>query len=341
MRVMAVFRNKKRVVTAAAGLLLGAGALSVFLLRLAGERDEFLSSVRIFRYELMPPALLFLALMYVLRILRWKLLLSPVLDVSWRRVSNALFVGLLANNVLPARAGELVRPYVLQRGAEAGFSQALASVVVDRIFDLIGIVGLMVMTAVLIIWRPATVDVSSEFMERFRGVAGMLGAVLAGVMVMFISLLFFPHMFRRPVLRVTRILPEFLQKPLHAFINAFVEYILGVRDRKKAAFMLILAVGAFLFQGMSTYCLAVGFGMEIGLIGAFVATTAVYLAIALPQAPGYLGTYHLAAALAVELFDVLPAPAAAFAVMMWIVNIFPVTILGVVSLLCFQWVNDQ
>ncbi len=175
---MAIIRYKKRIVTAAAGLLLGAAALSIFLLRLAGEWGEILSSVRIFRYELMPPALLFLALMYVLRILRWKLLLSPVQDVSWKRVTNALFVGLLANNVLPARAGELVRPYVLQRGTEAGFSQALASVVVDRIFDLIGIVSLMVITAVLILWRPDTVDVSSEVMGRFRGVAGVLGAVL-------------------------------------------------------------------------------------------------------------------------------------------------------------------
>ena len=91
-------------------------------------------------------------------------------------------------------------------------------------------------------------------------------------------------------------------------------------------------------QAVSTWLLARGMHLEIGVGGAFLATIAVAAAIAIPQAPGFLGMFHLAAALVVEGFDVSTAQAGAFAMIMWVVNIVPVTVAGL-GFLMYEGVN--
>ena len=72
---------------------------------------------------------------YLLHGLRWKLLLRPVQDVSFAYCVEAIYVGLFANEVLPARAGELIRCFLLARSTELPISVTFASALIERIFD--------------------------------------------------------------------------------------------------------------------------------------------------------------------------------------------------------------
>src|SRR5579862_8021228 len=72
---------------------------------------------------------------YCWHALRWRLLLRPVEPVSFRQAVSAIYVGLFANEVLPFRAGEILRCYVISRWTKLPFSVAISSALIERIFD--------------------------------------------------------------------------------------------------------------------------------------------------------------------------------------------------------------
>ncbi|HEX5431613.1 MAG TPA: lysylphosphatidylglycerol synthase transmembrane domain-containing protein, partial [Bryobacteraceae bacterium] len=67
--------------------------------------------------------------------LRWSLLLRPLVRAGYWRTVRAIYVGLFANEVLPFRAGEVLRCYLLSRWTELPFSVSLSSAVIERVFD--------------------------------------------------------------------------------------------------------------------------------------------------------------------------------------------------------------
>src|SRR5579884_1470637 len=71
----------------------------------------------------------------LLRALKWQILLLPLKRSSFLKLNSATMIGLMANNVLPARAGEFVRAYAGARLAEIPYSTSLATVVIDRVLD--------------------------------------------------------------------------------------------------------------------------------------------------------------------------------------------------------------
>ena len=326
----------KKTLTGYVGLIFGAAALSVFIYRLRGQWEGMYRAAVMINYGLMMPVLLILALMYALRILRLRLLLMPVARVSAGRITRALFIGLLANNIMPARAGELIRPYVLQRGGNVSYSRALAVAALDRIFDMAGILILFFFAAGLFLFpdNGGSLPVGlPNFIHRGSGlVLAVAGVTVAtGALVFF---LFFPQKFRRGAMKFAAVLPQRMQEPCFEFIESAAESASCLSRPRRAAVPLLYSTGAWFLQGVSTYVVALGSGIDVGPGGALLITLAVCFAIALPQAPGYLGTYHLAAAVTMESMGVPEAQAAAFAVVLWAINIFPITFLGAVLSVC-------
>jgi uncharacterized membrane protein YbhN (UPF0104 family) len=73
---------------------------------------------------------------------RWLVILSPAEEPSLLQCVRATFIGIFANDVLPAKAGELIRPYLLSRWAGVPLSLSITSAAVERIMDGIGMVSL-------------------------------------------------------------------------------------------------------------------------------------------------------------------------------------------------------
>jgi len=323
-------KSRKKIITAAVGLLMGAGALVLFLVRIRGHWGELWARAGEVRHGMLSLVFLFIALMYVFRVLRWKLLLSAFPDATLRRITSAFFIGLSANNVLPARAGELIRPYVLQRGGGMGFSQALASVVLDRIFDLFGLLLLALFTGMLFFILPGAAPVSLGLMEQLKVGTALIAGISAISAAVFVFVFFYPNLCRRIAGRCAGFLPALVRAPFSRFIESVLESILALQNRRAVFSLLLFSAFAWFSQAVSTFFLAASLGVDIGPGGAFLATLAVCVAVALPQAPGFIGTYHLAALLAAGSFAVPTAHAAVFAIFMWAVNILPVTFLGVI-----------
>jgi uncharacterized protein (TIRG00374 family) len=118
---------------------------------------------------------------YILRAIRWKLLLHPVKKTV--RVSNTFWstaVGSMVNTLIPIRLGEVVRAYILGEKEGTGFGPSFSSIVVERTLDLIGLLSIGVVTMFLV---SAQADLSSLVVNIFTAVAVLIAVILAVIIV--------------------------------------------------------------------------------------------------------------------------------------------------------------
>jgi uncharacterized membrane protein YbhN (UPF0104 family) len=144
---------RKRLLRMGVSLLIAAGFLALVVRGL--EWEEVGSVLRESRTELLAPVLLLLLLHYALKGLRWRALLAEEIEVPRLLAIRLVFVGFLMNNFLPARAGELGRPYLLTANLpEARFSFALATMLGVKLFDLLAVVLCLLVSALLLELPP-------------------------------------------------------------------------------------------------------------------------------------------------------------------------------------------
>jgi len=352
----------------AAGLCVSGVALFFFLQRLKGHWAEVTASFERANYLCLVPGIGFLALLYWLRVARWKLFLKPIRPVRGLSVASATCIGFMANCVLPARLGELIRPYVLHRKEGVPFGQALATAAgLERVFDLIGLAALMLLTWALLSARVSDAPASAaagatvrlqagnergtapdsaggsqqpegpraapESVRRiWRG--GIIFVAIAGAgACLLLAIALFPRAFRRSADACVRILPGRWRGAGQEFLHSIAEAMGFLKSGKGVGLAGLYSVALWVAQGLSTYALAVGLGLDIGVAGSFLAVIAVAVAVALPQGPAFIGPFHWAVTVAAESFQVGRGEAGAFALLMWLVNVVPITLVG----LGFLW----
>ena len=345
----------------AVGLMISAAALMFFLYRLRGEWGEILEAFKRARYVYLIPAIAMLVVLYALRIARWRLFLKPIKPVRWFSATSATMIGFTANNVLPARLGEVIRPYLLERHEKVGFGRALATIGLARVFDLIGLALLLLFTWAILAASPrikedlipasgggasaadngrapalqtdrgggpdAAQQQESLIRKVWKG-----GMIVAGMAVVGTCVLLGLALFPSPILRAgeacAQVLPEAWRAPLVGLMHSVVETMGFLKNWRGVGLAVAMSFGVWVSQGLSTWAIAEGLGLEIGAAGAFLAVLFVSAAVAVPQGPGFLGTFHLAATLAAEVFAASTVEAGAFALLMWLVNVVPVTLAG-------------
>jgi hypothetical protein len=239
----------------------------------------------------------FICIDILLRAVRWRRLLAPIRDVRFRPMLSYLLVGYLANNVLPARLGELVRSHYL--GDREGLSRttALGTVVVERIVDTAVVVAIAAV-AILVL--------------NVRGVVTSAVAIGAAIVVLLVLLLAIGVAAHR--------------LPGAAGVAAWIERWprvgraarrlrggLAVAGRPQTLTeALVLSTAAWGATLIAFAAAGQAVGVELRIGEAALLSSGVALASAIPSGPAYLGTYELAA---VKVGEALGLPAdAAFAI---------------------------
>jgi uncharacterized protein (TIRG00374 family) len=261
------------------------------------------------------------------RALRWRYLFPP--DSEPPGLVPANMIGYMANNILPLRAGELVRVYVAARHlrAERGMTaeQSLwlagATVVVERVLDSLSLVLIMAVLVFVIPVPPA--------LEYAAAVILALDAVAAAVLV---ALAVAPGPTRAVLTRLTRHWPR-LARRAERGLDMVLLGLTGVRARAHllplaAWTVLIWALGA-----VGAWCLLRAVHLDLTLIAGWTVLAFVGFGISIPSAPGYVGVWHAAAVLALAIFDVSQAVALGYAVLYHASQFVPITLLGWIFLL--------
>jgi uncharacterized membrane protein YbhN (UPF0104 family) len=270
---------------------------------------------------LMPAALCTLA-GYVLRTIRWQLILNGAARAPFRTLFAVLMMGFATNNLLPGRLGEFWRAYLLGRKRNVRKTVGLASVFVERIFDglvLIALLGLVSRVVQLPSWGAEVQLLSAAV---FLGAAGGLTV-----------LLWMPGLGRRLFGLVISPLPAPIRAWAGGTFEAFLSGLEGLRRPGILPTAAVLSLSVWLLEGASYYMLSRGVdlglpqGTDIPAMGLTLAT--INLGIMVPSAPGYVGTQEFFGKAALGVFGVGAESALAMVIVAHAVQFALVTGLGV------------
>lgn len=214
------------------------------------------------------------------RAARWRSLVAPIRQVAYPRVLGYTFLGYLANNVLPARLGELVRSHALGEGEGVSRATVLGTVVVERIVDTVIVVGLAALAVVLL------------GVGGIISTAVVLGAAFVGLLLVGLLVAVASH--RLPgVDRVTALVERF---PLVLDLGRRLREGLAVvsQPRTVGASLAYSAV-AWTFSILTFVVGGRAIGVELTPVEGALMSSGVALATIVPSGPGYLGTFELTA----------------------------------------------
>ena len=263
------------------------------------------------------------------RAVRWRILLSPVAAAPLARLHNATAIGLMMNNVLPARIGEFVRAYALSKTQRIAVGTAFGSLFVERMFDgfaLVAILYALTWLHPLPDWVDTTVRIAFWIFVGFLA----FQLVLASHPEAFIR--FIRRVMRRPF-------GGRFEEPLGRALVTFVDGFRLLRRPWLAALSFVLAVVqwsaiAALFRiGLAAFGLATAAGWE----GAFFTTAVSALGVAIPSSPGFVGTFQAFVVEALDVFGIDRSAAFGFAVGYHVVGYVSVTLVGLAAFLREGW----
>lgn len=259
---------------------------------------------------------------------RWTRLLHHVQRVSQREAFSATCIGFAATVLLPARAGEIVRPAVLSRRTGLPFAPALASIAVERLIDLVTVILLFVVYAVGG-WAPA--DLSPEAhgrLELLRRSAFLLGAATLAVFAGLGLLAARPHLADRILGPLERRLPARIASRVVALLRSFLGGLASIRTGSDVAVLAASSLVMWLLNALQFLAVMRAFDIVLPFPVAFFVLTWAVLGLAIPT-PGGVGGYHAAVAYALTgFYGVAAAPAAATALVTHAVAFVPVTLAG-------------
>ena len=147
-----------------------------------------------------------------IRALRWQYLLQPLGRTTFANAFRATAVGFAANNLLPARAGEVIRPYFLARHEQMSATGAFATIILERLLDTMTV--LMLLASYVFLFGR---DVAFTNPTGFKAVkwAGASAAVLSMVaLVVLFVLAKDPARLGTTIERLAKVVPSGLTKPV-------------------------------------------------------------------------------------------------------------------------------
>lgn len=263
---------------------------------------------------------------------RWARLLHHVQKVSQKDAFPATCIGFAATVLLPARAGEIVRPAVLSRRTGLPFAPALASVAVERLIDLVAVVLLFVVYA-LGGWAPDDLDPAAHArLELLRRSALVVGAGTLAAFGVLGLLAARPHLAERVLGPLERKLPARIAPKVVSLLRSFLGGLSSIRTKGDAAVMTASSLVMWLLNAAQFWVVMRAFDVVLPFPASFFVLTWAVLGLAVPT-PGGVGGYHAAVAYSLTgFYGVAAAPAAATALVCHAAAFVPVTLAGVAYL---------
>jgi uncharacterized protein (TIRG00374 family) len=245
-------------------------------------------------------------------------------------LTPAMMIGYMVNNVLPARAGEVARVYVVTRrwrGTTPGvarlhpFWTTLATLVVERVLDGLAVV-LILAVLVLAVPVPRIIEV---------GAIAMLALDLVGIGVL-IALVVAPTVCARVITRLAGPWPRFQRWALATF-ETFVSGLDGIRTPSHAFPLIVWTIAVWLAPALAAWTVLLALDLRLPFSAVWAVLAFVGLGVSIPSTPGYVGTFHGAAVLALGLFGVSRSTGFGYALLFHASQILPITLLGWLYLL--------
>lgn len=263
----------------------------------------------------------------VIRARRWQFLLEPLGATSFGDAFRATAVGFAANTILPARAGEVIRPYFLARQQnDMSATGAFATIVLERLLDIVTVLVLLA-SYVFLFGR----DLGAANPALFAAATWAGAAAAAGVMIV-LSILFVvagdPARLGRAFAKLEQVLPSTLAGLIAKIAEKFAIGLGAIRRPGRLLVALVWSFPLWLSIAVSIWAVAQAFHLAVPFTGSFLLIALLVIGVAVPT-PGAIGGFHEAFRIGATMFYGAPDDAAVgAAIVLHLFSVGPALILG-------------
>ena len=248
---------------------------------------------------------------------RWHYLLRPLKAVSLRRLFPVVCIGYFGNNVYPARAGEVIRAFVLRRSEGISVSASLATIIVERVFD-----GLVMLLFVFFALPFVGAD---RIPPIYRTTVIIASGVFFAALAVFLWMAFDQQRVNRIYhFFADRLVPPRFRAPLDGFFDRFMAGLHFLRSGRDVLMVFVTSVVIWLLETVKYWFVMHAFRFVVSFIGLMLMNGVVNLTTTLPSAPGYIGTFEIGAKVLAAL-GIDPQLALSYTLVLHVALWFPIT----------------
>jgi uncharacterized protein (TIRG00374 family) len=262
----------------------------------------------------------FILVEFILRAVRWKLLLEHDAAPKIKQLFSVLMIGYFSNNVIPLRWGELVRAHVLGTNYNVNRAHAIATIVIERVFDVLMLLALFGLCILLYDGFPTWTRRGGLVMGT-----GALGIAL---------LLYLCRHQRRSIVSFVRASAKDTRigERVAAFVDNFGLGLDVLTNIKSIVAALVLSVLIWIMILAATVMVFLAFPLNLSFLAAAFVAVMVGLGMLLPAPPGNIGVFEGFTILALLPFGVEKETALSFSLILHSLELVITTSIGFV---CF------
>jgi glycosyltransferase 2 family protein len=279
--------------------------------------SEAWRALRSCNYWWLIPALVAFGLGNVARGLRWRSLFAPGRRPRPGPTIDAMMIGYLYNNIMPARVGEAARVVVLTQRTSVPPVEIVGTVVVERLYDVLAILVIFFLAQP---WLPHVSWFAAAAIAAI--VLAVVIAIVAAILVVYGER---PIRFLlRPLGRIRLFSGERLDKT----VTEIAHGLSGLRNREVAVEAFLWTLTAWMLTALCSYLVAVAFHLHLPFACGVLVAVAVGLSMILPSPPAALGVFEGAAILALKAYGLPKSTILPYALVLHAVNFVPFVLVG-------------
>lgn len=260
---------------------------------------------------------------------RWHYLLRPLKAIPTRTMFPIVTIGYAGNNIFPARAGEVVRAVVLKRKEAVPISASLATIIVERVFDGIVMLGFVFFNlAKLTRLSSVTIDLAGISLG-IRELAIWGSVAFFGALAVFLIAAMFTGATERLIKwLVDRLAPSRIREKTLGISRRFLDGLESLRSPIDVMMVFVTSVLIWLLETVKYWFVMHAFKFSVDFFALMLMNGVVNLATTIPSAPGYLGTFDLPGIAVLQAYNISRETAASYTFVLHFALWFPVTALG-------------
>jgi uncharacterized protein (TIRG00374 family) len=256
---------------------------------------------------------------------RWHYLLRPLKHISTRTMFPIVTIGYMGNNVFVARAGEVLRAVILKDREGVPVSASLATVIVERIFDAVVMLGFVFFN----LRELGNLTQNSGFIGNIQQLA-LWGAILfVGALVIFLLAAMFPKVTEKIAMFViNKAIPARFREKVSGITMRFLTGLESLRSPADALMVLVTTIVIWLLETGKYWFVMHAFDFQVSFFALMLMNGIVNIATTLPAAPGYIGTFDGPGIAVLVAYGIPQAVATAYTLVLHAALWFPITALG-------------
>lgn len=300
--------------------------------------DELINAFNSVNYIYLLPALFWFALSFLFRALRWRYIISSIKEVKTTRLFSPLMLGFMGN-LLPARAGEFIRAYLLGKKERISFGTSLATIFIERLLDMFML--LLLLAWILLFKTDIFVHGDTGLNHKLMGYMikfGWISLIVCLIIFFFSAFLQYKNENATKLINlIIKPLPSKWSEKIHEWANSFSKGLNILRDKKGFSYSVLLSILVSFTAIITFYPLYQAFGIESLLptvTSLIVLIITIDIFIVLFPTPGFIGSFQAGCVVALhEIFNVPKAIALSYGIVAWLLSIGFIICVGLIFII--------